>query len=122
MPRRRFNEVDDTSGEDHSEADEDLIKEVWVGREELEVRLHIANSGQGGRIAPGSTILSSLQGKVVYIVRHAQGQHNVSPSYDYDPPLTQEGHDQVTNSAPKVSCTDCTNRTILGNECMHASR
>jgi hypothetical protein len=38
---------------------------------------------------------SCVQDKVVYIVRHAQGQHNVSPSYDYDPPLTLEGHDQV---------------------------
>lgn len=33
-------------------------------------------------------------------MRHAQGQHNVSASYDYDPPLTLEGHDQVEHSLP----------------------
>ena len=36
-----------------------------------------------------------LQGKDVFLIRHAQGEHNVMVQYSYDPPLTAEGHKQV---------------------------
>mmetsp|Transcript_46196 Transcript_46196/g.108403 ORF Transcript_46196/g.108403 Transcript_46196/m.108403 type:complete len:231 (-) Transcript_46196:207-899(-) len=36
-----------------------------------------------------------LAGKTIYIIRHAQGQHNVSSRFDFDPVLTSIGLDQV---------------------------
>ena len=38
---------------------------------------------------------AAFQGKTVFIVRHAQGQHNVSPRFEFDPPLTPYGIKQV---------------------------
>ena len=38
---------------------------------------------------------AAFKGKTVFIVRHAQGQHNVSPRFEFDPPLTPAGLKQV---------------------------
>ncbi|EKX52569.1 hypothetical protein GUITHDRAFT_101736 [Guillardia theta CCMP2712] len=38
---------------------------------------------------------AEFHGKQVYIIRHAQGQHNVSFQFDFDPPLTKVGRQQV---------------------------
>jgi len=38
---------------------------------------------------------AAFRQKTVYIVRHAQGQHNVSPQFEFDPPLTECGLKQV---------------------------
>ena len=42
----------------------------------------------------------SFRDKTVFIVRHAQGQHNVSPRFEFDPPLTEDGHKQVLSLFP----------------------
>lgn len=42
---------------------------------------------------------SGLAQKTVYVIRHAQGQHNVSTRFDYDPILTSQGLDQVCETA-----------------------
>ena len=42
----------------------------------------------------------SFRDKTVFIVRHAQGQHNVSPRFEFDPPLTEDGHKQVLTLFP----------------------
>ena len=41
---------------------------------------------------------AAFQGKTVFIVRHAQGQHNVSPRFEFDPPLTPHGLKQVATA------------------------
>ncbi|MGB1605742.1 MAG: phosphoglycerate mutase family protein [Promethearchaeia archaeon] len=45
----------------------------------------------------------SFRDKTVFIVRHAQGQHNVSPRFEFDPPLTEDGHKQVSQPVPRHS-------------------
>jgi broad specificity phosphatase PhoE len=47
---------------------------------------------------------AAFRGKTVFIVRHAQGQHNVSPRFQFDPPLTDAGLKQVRRQK-KVSST-----------------
>jgi len=42
---------------------------------------------------------AAFKGKTVFIVRHAQGQHNVSPRFEFDPPLTPAGLKQVAAAA-----------------------
>ena len=48
---------------------------------------------------PGVELVESehaaFRGKTVFIIRHAQGQHNVSPHFEFDPPLTAAGLKQV---------------------------
>lgn len=44
-----------------------------------------------------------LAGKTIYIIRHAQGQHNVSSRFDFDPVLTSIGLDQVLQPSQIVS-------------------
>jgi len=39
--------------------------------------------------------LAAFRGRTVFIVRHAQGQHNVSSQFEFDPPLTDTGLKQV---------------------------
>jgi len=36
-------------------------------------------------------VRKELAGKEIYIIRHAQGEHNVSSKFSFDPPLTTEG-------------------------------
>ncbi|KAJ1496489.1 histidine phosphatase superfamily [Baffinella frigidus] len=58
-------------------------------------------------------VRKELAGKEIYIIRHAQGEHNVSSKFSFDPPLTTEGLKQV-KSQHKLA-------TTLGVECVIVS-
>jgi len=42
---------------------------------------------------------AGLGGKTLLLIRHAEGQHNVADTFDFDPPLTAEGHEQVQQTS-----------------------